>query len=61
MSDIDFKKYIIFVVTGVILTFSWIGLEYTLDGKIVSLHSDSVFDLILTYLITDKIYNRLYK
>jgi hypothetical protein len=61
MFDVDLKKYIIFVISGVIITLTWIGLESVLDGQVIAQHSDTVFTLILDYLITDKIYNRLYK
>ena len=42
-----------------ILTFTWVGLEYTLDGTVIPQHSDSVFLIILTYLLTDKVYDKL--
>jgi hypothetical protein len=57
----NWKGYIIFVIAGVIITLSWIGLEFILDGTITPLHSDSVVALILAYFVTDKICNRLYK
>jgi hypothetical protein len=57
----DWKGYILYIISGAMITLSWIGLELTLDGKITPQHSDSVIALILAYFVADKIYNRLYK
>lgn len=56
---LHWNKYILFVVLGIILTFTWIGLEYTLDGLVTPQHSDSIFLVILTYLITEKVHDKL--
>lgn len=53
------NKYILFGILGIILTFTWIGLEYTLDGTVIPQHSDSIFLIILDYLLTDKVYDKL--
>lgn len=47
------KKYIVFAIVVMIITFCWIGLEYCLDGEIISQHSDSIFALLLGYFITN--------
>lgn len=56
---LNLNKYILFMVLGVILTFAWVGLEYTLDGTVIPQHSDSIFLIILTYLVTDKVYEKI--
>lgn len=51
MKELDFCiKYCITVMT---LSFAWIGLEYTLDGEIISQMSDTVIAFISGYFITD--------
>lgn len=52
----NYKKWIIFIITLLSICFSWIGLEYTLDGQVISQKSDSIFALLLSYLIADRIY-----
>lgn len=56
-----YNKYILFIVLGIVLNFVWIGLEYVIDGRVVPLHSDTVMLVILNWLLTDKIHNKLYK
>ncbi len=51
-----YKKSIIFIVTLLIVCFSWIGLEYVLDGQIIGQHSDTIFGILLSYLIADRVY-----
>lgn len=52
----NFKKYGIWLITLIIVCLSWIGLEYALDGEIITQASDNIIALILSYLIADKIY-----
>ena len=53
----SFKGILIYIIVSVVLYISWIGIEYLLDGQIVSLHSDSVMFILLSFLLTDKIYD----
>lgn len=56
-----FKGLCIYIAILVILETSWIGLEYILDGRIVSLHSDTVMCFLMSFLITDKVYGFLFE
>ena len=51
----NFKSVLFFIVVNIITDLAWIGLEKVVDGKIVSLNSDTIINYILSYLITDKI------
>lgn len=51
MKELDF--YIKYCITVMILSFAWLGLEYTLDGEIISQMSDTVIAFISGYFITD--------
>lgn len=51
------RFYITYVIMSLIVLFTWIGLEYTFDGQVISQHSDSIMCFILCYLLTDKILN----
>lgn len=42
----------LWIICTILTLFIWIGLEQTLDGKIISLKSDSVMCLLLSYLET---------
>lgn len=58
----DFKKSSLFIITFLIINFCWIGLEYTFDGQVISQFSDTVFGIILAWLLSEKIYiEYLYK
>ena len=48
----NWKTIGLWVVCTILTLFVWIGLEQTLDGKIISLKSDSVMCLLLSYLET---------
>lgn len=49
------KRYILYISIAIILTIFWIGLEWILDGKIISQDSDTVICLGLSWFIVDKI------
>lgn len=52
----DFTKYIIiYPIVNIILCCFWVGLEYILDGQVISLHSDTIMCLIMSWFITEKI------
>lgn len=51
----SFRGIVLFIAVEIILVCFWIGLEYILDGKIVSQHSDEVMCFILCMFITNKI------
>lgn len=55
----SFKRSLIFVLTIIIVTLAWIGLEYTLDGEIINQHSDSIVALIFGWLLSRDISNKL--
>lgn len=52
----DFKKSTLFIITLIIINFCWIGLEYTFDGQIIPQFSDTVFGILLAWLVGEKIY-----
>lgn len=48
------NKIIEFLLIFLLITLSWIGLEYILDGNIISQKSDNVIAIILTWLIMNR-------
>ena len=57
----DFKGIILYTIILIILCCFWVGLEYVLDGRVVSLHSDTIMCFILSWLVTDKVYGFLFE
>lgn len=47
-------KFIQWAVIFAIITFSWIGLEYTVYGEIYPNNIDTFIAMLLAYLILDK-------
>lgn len=60
MINIDnlYNKCVLFIATLLIICFSWVGVEYYLDGQIINQHSDTVYAILLASLITDKLSNK---
>ena len=56
-----FEKFGIWIITVYLTSYLWIGLEYTLDGQVISQKSDTVFVILLCYLIADKIYCKYFR
>lgn len=53
---LSYKFLSIWAIVCLVLCFVWIGLEYTLDGQVISQHSDTIMCILLSYLISDKLY-----
>jgi hypothetical protein len=53
------NKYVLFISLIIVFTFMWLGLEYTLDGQVIPLYTDSIILILLSYLSTDKVYDKL--
>lgn len=47
------RRYLLYILTVVILTIFWIGLEYIMDGQIINQRSDTVLCLIFSWFIMD--------
>lgn len=47
------RRYFLYGAVVTILTIFWVGLEWILDGQIVSQHSDTVIVLILSWFVMD--------
>ncbi|MBS5307683.1 hypothetical protein [Clostridium sp.] len=47
------RRYILYALITIILAIFWVGLEWILDGQIISQHSDTVICLVLGWFIMD--------
>lgn len=47
------RRYILYALITIILAIFWVGLEWILDGQIISQHSDTVIRLVLGWFIMD--------
>lgn len=49
------RRYLLYGLVVAVLTIFWIGLEYILDGQIISQRSDTVILWILSWFIMDRV------
>lgn len=47
------RRYLLYILTVVILTVFWIGLEYIMDGQIIDQRSGVVTCLVLSWFVMD--------
>lgn len=47
------RRYLLYILTVVILTIFWVGLEYIMDGQIIGQRSDTVVCLVLSWFVMD--------
>ena len=47
------RRYLLYGLVVIVLTVFWIGLEYILDGQIISQRSDTVILWILSWFVMD--------
>lgn len=49
------RRCLLYILTVVVITIFWVGLEYIMDGQIIGQDSDTVICLVLSWFIVDKI------
>lgn len=47
------RRYMLYVLTVVVLTIFWVGLEYMMDGQIIGQRSDLIMCLVLSWFVMD--------
>jgi len=47
------RRYILYALITIILAIFWVGLEWILDGQIISQHSDTVICFALSWFVMD--------
>ena len=47
------RRYLLYGLVVIVLTVFWIGLEYILDGQIISQRSDTVILWIFSWFVMD--------
>lgn len=47
------RRYLLYILTVVVLTIFWVGLEYIMDGQIIGQRSDTIICLMLGWFVMD--------